>query len=597
MNRIGRRAYVAFIAASLLAGGVWAGVGLSRDAQPIASNTPSVAAPEALAAIAGLDAPGRDPMQPPDLSKLKTQLPPGQFLVGAGAASLAPDPAKVQWDTDKTPCVKEDQSLIDPGASDLAGAALAGHLPPGWPKSANCVYLGGYGLGPSRPAKGVDPYAGVNVRSIAISNGKDIVVWQTFDMAGLFSRYRSDLCDPGCGMLDIREAISSATYEKVPTENVAVNATHTHGGADGYGAWGGIPDWYRAQIRDQALKSAFAALSDLTPATIALGAIDARAFNSERRDTYYSAADYGAVWLQARALPARKPIGNERVAEPVIATLVNFAAHPTVLGDENLLMHSDWTGTAAKELGDAFGGAGIVVQGALGNVSPSTPRGPTKDFTGDGKTDGSDSAVQMARDFTSFIGADIARGGRVMTSNRIVAKRTTVRHPISNWMEAVGGLASLLDREFAPASKGADGPSTYRWDKSAGAPPGRGCATAGPITIKSDVSGFRVGDLTVLTAPGELFGTMAEVVKSKARASSWAIAPDGSVVPSGETMLFGQTQDSLGYILQHFEADPGGGVTSNTDPALGEYEEEFMIDRCFGDHVLQAELDLVRQLA
>ncbi len=535
-------------------------------------------------------------MQPPNLSNLTRVLPAGEFLVGVGRESLAPDPAKVQWDSAKTQCVQENESIVDPGVSDLAGRALSGHLPPGWPKSPNCVYLGGFGLGPARPATGVDPYAGVNVRSIAISNGNDVVVWQSLDMTGFFSRYRSDLCPQGCGMLDIREAIDGATAGKVPTANVAINATHTHAGADGYGAWGGLPDWYRVQIRNQVLKSAYDALRDLTPASITIGAVDARSFNSERRDTYYSAADYGAVWLQARQLPGRPPYRVDGVADPVLATLVNFAAHPTVLGDENTLMHSDWTGTASKELGDRLGGGGIVMQGALGNVSPSAPRGATTDLTGDHKTNEYDNVVQMARDFTSFIGADIGRGGYVLRSNRIVAKTVNIAQPASNWVEAVGGLSNLLDREFMPATKGANGPGTYRWDKSAGAPPGRGCVTAGPVSVRTDVSGYRIGELTVLTAPGELFGTMAEVVKSKARNGSWAAGADGQVGPAGQTMVFGQTQDSLGYIIQHFEVDPGGGITSNTDPSLGEYEEEFMVDRCFGDHVLQTQLDLVRQL-
>ena len=52
----------------------------------------------------------------------------------------------------------------------------------------------------------------------------------------------------------------------------------------------------------------------------------------------------------------------------------------------------------------------------------------------------------------------------------------------------------------------------------------------------------------------------------------------------------------LPAFIQHFEVDLGGGLTSNTDPSLGEYEEEFMVDRCFGDHVLQTQLDLLRAL-
>jgi hypothetical protein len=163
---------------------------------------------------------------------------------------------------------------------------------------------------------------------------------------------------------------------------------------------------------------------------------------------------------------------------------------------------------------------------------------------------------------------------------------TTIAHPASNWVEEVGALANLLDREFQFPSIGANGPSTYTWRKSDEAPPEGTCTTNGPVSVKVDISAFRIGELTVVTGPGELFGTIAEVVKSK----------DGHRNPNGQTMVFAQTQDSLGYIIQDFEVDVTGGLTNNTDPPLGEYEEEFMVDRCFGDHVLQAQLDLLNQL-
>ena len=210
----------------------------------------------------------------------------------------------MQWDSAKTPCTKEDQTLIDPGVSDLAGAVLSGHIPPGWPKSPNCVYLGGYGLGPSRPATGVDA-SGIFVRTIAISNGKDTVLWQTLDMVGFFSRYRSDLCPEGCGMLDIRETIAKATRERgAGRQHRDQRVAHARRRRR-LRTLGRHPRLVPAQIRDRALVSAYEALHDLKPAVLSIGAIDAPAFNSERRDSYYSAADYGAVWLQAR-----KPSGS-----------------------------------------------------------------------------------------------------------------------------------------------------------------------------------------------------------------------------------------------------------------------------------------------
>jgi hypothetical protein len=141
----------------------------------------------------------------------------------------------------------------------------------------------------------------VNVRSLAISNGEQTIVWQTVDLVGYFAKYRDDLC-ADCGILDVRRRISAETG--IPVQNLAVGSTHTHGGADGYGAWGGLPDWYRTQVRDQIIAGAYDALRAMAPAVVEIGSVEARAFNSQRRDTYWSTADYGAVWLQARALGA-----------------------------------------------------------------------------------------------------------------------------------------------------------------------------------------------------------------------------------------------------------------------------------------------------
>ena len=588
MTGITRRSVVAFLTGLLLVGGAWAGVGL----RPISSEIPvgvgrklPAASAAARSATARLEADNGVGLDPPDLRGL-SRLPAGQFLVGTGQTTLEP-PADAPW-------VKgDDCSQIAGGKpngrelDDAIGAVASGNVKGGWPKTEDCIYMGGFGIGPTRAATGVDPYAGVHVRSVAVSNGEQTLVWQSIDMVGYFAKYTDALCGD-CGMLDIRNTIAQQTG--IDVANVAIAATHTHGGADGYGAWGGLPRWYREFVRDQIIVSAYDAMRSMKPAAIEIGGVDARSFNTQRRDTYWSAADYGAVWLQARELP-KSP--RQRKQAPVIATLVNFAAHPTVLGDENTLLHGDWPGVAGKELHDRLGGLGLIMEGGLGNVSPNRPRSATADLTGDGKLDAYDAVTGMARDFTDYIASDIARGGMLLSSNDIVAKNTTVEHPVTNWVELAAGVPGLLDRQFLPGDA-AGGPGAYTWDK--GGPPGRGCQAASPLTIKTDVSGYRIGELTVITAPGELFGTMAEVVKSRANKQATAFGPDGRAMPGGQTMVFGQTQDSLGYIIQHFEVDPAGGVTSNDPLEAGEYEEEFMLDRCFGDHVLDTQLQLADAL-
>lgn len=532
------------VAGATLVGSAWAGVGL------VPVTTPRPPADPISAAGDPADGPGAAQ------KATATPVPAGQFLVGADVASIAPDPER--WQTEGCPQLDQgQQGFVEHLATPLAEQGRVG-----WPVAPDCVYLGGYGIGPARAATSWDQENGVNVRTLAVSNGTDTVVWQMVDLVGFFSHYRPELCD-GCGIRGIREAISAETG--IPVENVAVGSTHTHGGADGYGAWGGLPSWYREQLRDVIVQSALDAVAAQQPATIEVGSVDARGFNNERRDHYFSTPDYGAVWLQARALPQKK-----KDAGAVLATLVNYAAHPTVLGAQPM-MHGDWPATAAKALGDQLGGVGLVIEGGLGNVSPR----------GGSSGDAMVRVVEMGQAFAAEIGRDIARGGTPLESNAITAVSAEVVHPVTNAALAGLGVAGLLDRDFLPG-EAAGGPGAYEFRKSLNG--ARPCASSSPLTIKTEISGFRIGELTVLTAPGEIFSAVSLVLKSKSAGTA-------------QTMVFGQTQDSLGYIIQSFEVDPIGGYGEYVPGAeLAEYEETFMLDRCFGDHVVQVALQVAEQL-
>lgn len=551
------------VAGALLVGSAWAGIGIVPvpELDTPLPTVPAASAPDDRGdKVAANDA----------VAGTATRLADAGLLVGGDVTPLTPDPAKWQ----RADCVALDESAVDPGLMHLADKAVA-DMTGSWPRSPDCVYLGGYGIGPMRPATGVDPHAGINVRSLAISNGAQTVLWQIVDMVGFFARYRADLCD-GCGILDIRRAI--ATRSGLPVEAIAIGSTHTHGGADGFGAWGGLPTWYREQVRDAVIASGLAAIDALQPATVSVGAVDLRSFNNERRDHYYSTSDYGAVWLQARSA---SPGERGRV----LATLVNYAAHPVVLGEQTLL-HGDWPAVTAKVLGDELGGVGVVFEGGLGNVSPAGGRADT-DHTGDGKKDDYDEVIDLGTRIARAVATDIERGGAALSTNDLQAVSVPVSHPATNTVLVGGALAGLLDRDFAIDGDAADPGGVYEWAKQSTSP--RRCVTTAPLSVVTEITAFRVGDLlTVVTGPGELFSNITEVVKSKARTGADA---------GGQTMVFSQTQDSLGYIIQSFEVDPIGGVAEYVPEVdVAEYEEFFMIDRCFGDHVLQAQLDAVGAL-
>ena len=513
-----------------------------------------------------------EPLPPRD------RLTGGQFLVGADKTSLAPTPDEYQpngdsrtdpsqpaanWEKDPLKCnlvrtTDGGDPEFDEGDIERLSEAHAFPFPDstlGWPgHNPDCIYLGGYGIGPLRGAEGVDD-RGVWVRSVAVSNGEKAVIFQVIDTVGYFYRYRDDICD-GCGLADIRKSISNKLLLGGP-EYVSVASTHTHGGADGYGGWGGVPKWYYHQMRDAIIDSAIEAYEAMEQATIDVGAVEARQFNNERRDHYFSTPDYGAVWMQARD-SSNSPI----------ATFVNYAAHPVTTDWDNKNLHADWLGVLNAELEGLFGGTALTIEGGLGNVSPSG---------------GQDN---MGGNFARYIKKDVERGASRLESNLIAASEVVIEHPITNAEEYGLGAIGAFDREFLPGTQGATGPTRYQWSKQQNNPGlARSCVSASPTGIRTPVTGYRIGGLNVFTGPGELFSNLTEVVKSKANSGT-------------QTMILGNTNDALGYIMQSFEFDSltHAGSLAADSAGVAEYEEVFALDRCFGDHVLDEILKLNQDL-
>jgi hypothetical protein len=421
----------------------------------------------------------------------------------------------------------------------------------------------------ARAAKSVDS-GGVFVRSIAISNGQQTFTYSIADTVGWFARYDAQLCSD-CGILDVRERLAHDLG--IDVGGIVVSSTHTHAGADTYGGWGGIPPWYRAQLRDAALASVKQAVANLRPATIEVGEVDLRRRNEERRDTYYSTVDTGATWLQATSLPATSCTGHGKkqtcsTTSDVIATLATFGAHPTMVGGP--VLHADWPGAAARAFEATHGGVGLLFEGALGNSSV--------DAAGD--------VVATGRAIANEVSASIASTGHRLAASTMKADARVLEHPVTTNPGLVTlGAVGLFDREFHPGTKGAGLPGVYTWSRAGqtstaapGPPPmspthTRACTSAGP-TVRTTAGAHRIGDLVIAFAPGEIFGTLAEVVKERA---------DGL----GTVMVLGQSNDALGYIIQSFEFDSQANVATEYGTQTAEYEEVFALDRCLGDHVLE----------
>jgi len=175
------------------------------------------------------------------------------------------------------------------------------------------IFMGGYGFlgfrdGPiPKPARGVhDP---IWARSMAIENGNTTLVTTVIDTTGITNI-----------LLDkIRLAASEEIG--VPVTNILIGATHTHSGPDLQGLWRYITDSYEAFVINGTVNSIVNAYRTRKPAKLFVsGAVG---YASNRRGWDYT--DTEITVLDAIDLEGKR-----------IGTLINFAAHTTAIGRDNL---------------------------------------------------------------------------------------------------------------------------------------------------------------------------------------------------------------------------------------------------------------------
>ncbi len=302
------------------------------------SNAPAAKAPKA-SIVADIPAPEGDAQ-----SGANTLIPaPGTVLAGAAKISLEPRPEDYPgavWEKTNDAC----STFSTSGLPSLDHAATAGSP---WPENPNCIYMGGFGLGPENPItewddldhpEGCEPGeprepgepenlfrgCGIWVRTFAVKgpNAKTFTM-TIIDAEGYLWDYK-EKCDD-CGIKQITADLAAEEGLGLEKEGIVIGSTHTHSGPEYLGGWGFVPDWYMQQTVTAIKDSIRQAVANMEPARIEVGEELARQYNNERRDTYRSAEEQELTWL--RAVTAHPP-GNPTT----IATIGAYAGHPTSFG-------------------------------------------------------------------------------------------------------------------------------------------------------------------------------------------------------------------------------------------------------------------------
>ena len=557
----GRRFALAFITGALMVSSAWAGaslvpVGGSQETAGTAVPAPAPApAPAEQQAAEPTPAASATTAESEALSiPDHTTLAAGQVLAGAAKISIRPRPEDYDgtWETDQAKCARLSEEGFQAMMEDPVetGDHLAAAGSP-WPENPNCIYMGGFGLGPMNPVTSWDEDLGLWVRTMALRDrdGSDLVL-VVVDGEGYFWDYASK-CDD-CGIKQISERLAGQSELGLQADDIVIAATHAHSAPDFIGGWGFVPDWYMQQVSDTIEASVRTALGAMKPAVLEYGEAEAREFNGERRDTYRSAEEQQLAWLRAF-----QP-GTKKTPPRTIATLGAYAAHPTTFGTNAGEAHPDWPGLFEASLEQRFGGVGLHFMTGLGNV---LARG----------------LKERSGDMAGLVGG-IGHGNRVEQPD-IRTKRTTWRQPVTNAPLTALGMPGFFDREFSP------GPASVQ----AGEDPEKfQCTSSSPVAAEVAASAARIGDEVALTAaPGETFSNFSNTLKEQSGAKV--------------TFPLGQANDALGYMPQSFEMSPvaqqGLGFAGELQGYLFvNYEDAYAIDRCFGDMALETSIGLLNDL-
>lgn len=360
------------------------------------------------------------------------------------------------------------------------------------------------GVGPSEPVTKRE--GDLTVRALVFEEGSTRVAFVSADFLG----FPAPLCQK------VRAAVQG-----IPAENILIAATHTHSAPDCYG----FPDGKGGTAMDSkyvesvCLKMAEAineAIRNLAPFRLKTATGEARgkiAYNYYAEQLY----DPRCHVIQAVAASGR-----------VLATLVNYAIHPEVLGPDAGICSPDLVGPLYERLAEQGGGTGIFINSAQGGM-----------VTADNRLEGG----KEARTY-----AECQRIGRLLADEalRIIAPAPEQKEP-------------KLHCVARPLKLPIDSPLMRQLMKLL---PGYPPAEDNSVTTRLNL--VNIGDTQILTIPGEALPNIGYFLKRKMKGR--------------HNLLFGLTNDAFGYILAKEDFDSFKRYEYITRTSLGERTGEIFVN-------------------
>jgi hypothetical protein len=322
-----------------------------------------------------------------------------------------------------------------------------------------------------------------------------------------------------------------AKVRGVPAENILIGATHTHSAPDCYafpdGKGGHTGDLaYMQLVCDRAAEAVNAALDHLEPALLKVATGEAKG---------KIAYNYYAPELYDRRMSVLQAV---RADGKPMATLVNYAIHPEVLGNDVGILSPDLVGPLCDKLEAQTGGMALFVNGAQGGMITADnrlldrPRDPLHGYWQDART--WEECLRIGH-LMADEALRIVKDAPVQRDPTLFCTSETVRFPVeSPLMWAVITLSPLQ--------------YPHNEDHS----------------VNARINLINLGTAQILTIPGEALPNIGFYLKRK--------------MQGRHNLLFGLTNEAFGYILTKvdFTSFPRYDYVSRT--SLGEMTGEILIE-------------------
>jgi hypothetical protein len=294
-----------------------------------------------------------------------------------------------------------------------------------------------------------------------------------------------------------------ALRAKIPdVDHVIFASTHCHSAPDTVGLWGpfpgvsGLSEAYLRQLEEAVLECARRAVRSRVPASLAAGEAKVEGVCKDIRPPDIRNETATAVLARDRSGKA-------------LAVLVNFAMHPEGMGGKNRAVSSDYPHYLRLAVERDFPGAvAVFVSGDLGGMqTPDVKEHSWAEIQRCGET-------IAARAKASLEGAPEIAVPELQFAS------AAVEFPLRNKRFLGAYQSGMFGRDLAVGLREVQG----EW------------------LLKSEISALRLGDILLVTVPGEAFPEVGKEIFALMKAP--------------HKVLVGLGQDEVGYILPKADFDP-----------------------------------------